>query len=105
MDEAFFRLSSITLLLGLALPPATAQPQSRTLAAGCASCHGTQGTSAGAMPSIAGLPRELLAEQLRAFRDGRREATVMHQLAKGYDDAQIEALAEHFARQRPMAKR
>ena len=84
---------------------ATAQPPSRTLAATCTGCHGTHGRSAGAMPSIAGLPREHLAEQMRAFRDGKRDATVMQQLAKGYSDAQIDALAEHFARQQKGAAR
>jgi len=69
------------------------------LAANCANCHGTQGRSAGAMPSLAGQKKEFLAEQMRAFRDGKRAATIMHQLAKGYSDAQIDLLAEHFARQ------
>jgi cytochrome c553 len=37
---------------------------------------------------------------MRAFRDGKRPATIMHQIAKGYTDAQIDAVAEHFARQK-----
>jgi cytochrome c553 len=36
---------------------------------------------------------------MRAFRDGQRPATIMHQLSKGYSDAQIDAIAAHFARQ------
>nr|MBA3590336.1 cytochrome C [Methylibium sp.] len=40
------------------------------------------------------------AEQMRAFRDGKRPATVMHQIAKGYSDAQITALAAYFAAQK-----
>ena len=36
---------------------------------------------------------------LRAFREGRRESTVMQQIAKGYTDAEIEALGTWFARQ------
>jgi cytochrome c553 len=36
---------------------------------------------------------------MRAFRDGKRPATVMHQIAKGYSDAQIEAMASWFAAQ------
>ncbi|MCU0765416.1 MAG: c-type cytochrome [Burkholderiaceae bacterium] len=69
------------------------------MAANCANCHGTQGVAKGAMPSLAGQKREVIVEQMRAFRDGRRPATLMHQLAKGYTDAQIEAVAEFFARQ------
>jgi cytochrome c553 len=37
---------------------------------------------------------------MRAFRDGKRPATVMHQIAKGYTDVQIEALASWFAAQK-----
>ena len=43
------------------------------------------------MIPLAGLPREHIATQMRAFRDGKRPATVMHQIAKGYTDAQIDA--------------
>jgi sulfide dehydrogenase cytochrome subunit len=34
---------------------------------------------------------------MRAFRDGQRPATVMHQIAKGYTDAQIDVLAAWFS--------
>jgi cytochrome c553 len=37
---------------------------------------------------------------MRAFRDGSRPATVMHQIAKGYTDAQIDAMAAWFAAQK-----
>ena len=69
---------------------------------GCAICHGTQGRPAAAAPVIplAGLPRDHIASQMRAFRDGKRPATVMHQIAKGYTDAEIEALAAWFSAQK-----
>jgi cytochrome c553 len=37
---------------------------------------------------------------MRAFRDGKRPATVMHQIAKGYSDPQIDTLAAWFAAQK-----
>lgn len=70
------------------------------LAANCANCHGTTGNAKGAMPSLAGQSKAFIVEQMTAFRDGKRPATIMHQLAKGYTDAQIDAIAEHFSRQR-----
>jgi cytochrome c553 len=90
------------IALTVAGPVSAQQPDPRSaqyIAANCANCHGTQGRSAGAMPSLAGQKKEFLAEQMRAFRDGKKAATIMHQLAKGYSDAQIDMLAEHFARQ------
>jgi cytochrome c553 len=34
------------------------------------------------------------------FKSGRRPATLMHQLAKGYSDAEITAIAGYFAAQK-----
>jgi len=74
-------------------------PAARSLAATCASCHGTEGRSVTQeVAPLAGLPREHIAAQMKAFRDGSRPATVMHQIAKGYSDQQIELIADYFAR-------
>jgi len=68
------------------------------LAAACAICHGTDGRAVTKdIAPLAGLPREHIASQMRAFRDGQRPATVMHQIAKGYSDAEIDALAAWFS--------
>ena len=80
---------------------AYAQENPRNLASACAICHGTDGKAVtkDVIP-LAGLPREHIASQMRAFRDGTRPATVMHQIAKGYTDAQIDAMAGWFAAQK-----
>jgi sulfide dehydrogenase cytochrome subunit len=96
------RLAMIAGAALLALPlAAPAQENGRNLAAACAICHGTQGKPAPGAPLIplAGLPRDHIATQMRAFRDGKRPATVMHQIAKGYSDVQIEALASWYSQQ------
>lgn len=91
--------------LALLAPAAQAQDaatlHTRALAATCAQCHGTDGRAVegGALPSLAGLPAPYVVEQMKAFKGGTRTATVMHQLAKGYSDAQIERLAAWFAAQ------
>jgi len=76
--------------------------QTRALAATCANCHGTDGNAlqGQAMPRLAGLQKTYIVEQMQAFRDGKRPATVMHQLAKGYSNEQIDALAGFFAAQK-----
>ena len=91
------------VLVSVAAGPVAAQDvQARNLAAGCAICHGTDGRVPAGAPVIplAGLPRQHIADQMRAFRDGKRPATVMHQIAKGYTDPQIDALAAWFAAQK-----
>jgi cytochrome c553 len=71
----------------------------RSLAATCANCHGTDGRSVTKeVGSLAGLPKDYLVAQMKAFRDGARPATIMPQIAKGYSDAQIELVADYFSR-------
>ena len=73
--------------------------RSRNLAAACAMCHGTGGVSQGGIPTIAGQSRDFLELGLRDFRDGKRPATIMQQIAKGYSDEEIGALAAYFSMQ------
>jgi len=74
----------------------------KSLAATCANCHGTNGKAVdgSSVVSIAGLDKAYLVAQMKAFKAGTRPATIMHQLSKGYSDAQIETLAIYFAAQK-----
>ncbi len=74
----------------------------KSLAATCANCHGTNGKAVdgSSVGSLARLDKAYHIAQMRAFKAGTRPATVMHQLSKGYSDAQIETLASHFAAQK-----
>ena len=76
--------------------------QTRSLAATCAQCHGTAGHAIvdSAVPGLGGMPAGYFVEQMNAFKSGARAATVMHQLAKGYNAAQIDRLAAYFAAQK-----
>jgi cytochrome c553 len=93
----------LALMSGLSAHAAADVTALRTeaLAASCAACHGTAGQAApgAGLPALAGLPREVFIAQMTAFKTGQREATVMHQLAKGYSEAQIAQLAGYFAAQ------
>ena len=84
-----------------AAPVAAQDTQGRNLSAACAICHGTDGRSPSKdLVPIAGLPKDYILKQLVDFRDGKRPATVMHQIAKGYTDAQFDAMATWFAAQK-----
>lgn len=96
----WFIVGGLALLTGGVAGAQTAQElHLRSLAATCANCHGTEGRAVPGtdLPSLAQLPREYIVAQMQAFRDGKRPATVMHQLAKGYSNQQIDALAGYFA--------
>jgi cytochrome subunit of sulfide dehydrogenase len=71
----------------------------RSLAATCAHCHGTDGRAVEgeALIALAGRPRDYLMTQLMAFRTGDRKATIMHQITRGYSELQLEQLSAYFA--------
>jgi cytochrome subunit of sulfide dehydrogenase len=92
----------LALVLAMASPATLAQDTAgRDLAASCAQCHGTQGRSVSKeVAPLAGLPKAHIVSQMNAFKEGKRPATVMHQIAKGYSDSQIDLIAGYFAAQR-----
>jgi sulfide dehydrogenase cytochrome subunit len=81
--------------------PATAGAQEATLLAGaCQGCHGVSGAGSSGIPAIAGtMSREDFIAVMQEFRANRREATVMGRIARGYTDAEFNALAAHYAKQ------
>jgi len=84
-----------------AAPDLTAQGVA-SMAANCAMCHGTRGIPApgSSLPRLAGRSAESTIGAMKAFKEGKREATVMHQIAKGFTDSEIAAMASYFASQR-----
>ena len=91
-------VATLTISTGHAQQTAE-QLHQRTTAAMCANCHGSEGrTVAGsAIPALAGMPKNDMLRHMKAFKDGSRPATVMHQITKGLTDAQIETLATYYA--------
>ena len=91
------------LLMGASASATMAQDaaalHTRALAATCANCHGTDGRTVdgSAIPSLVGMPKSYMIMQIKAFKDGSRPATVMHQLSKGFTDQQIDSIATYFA--------
>jgi len=72
----------------------------RGLAATCANCHGTDGKGVenATMPVISHLNSEQILTQLRAFKSGERQGTIMPQLAKGYTDEQMQSIANFLGK-------
>ncbi len=69
----------------------------RTIGVTCNGCHGTDGVSKGAAPSLAGRPSAQLEKAMLDFKTGKRPATIMDRIAKGYTDEEIKAMSDYFA--------
>ena len=71
------------------------------LADKCNRCHGEKvANPAMAVPKIGGQDRDYLVMALRAYRDDRRESSVMHRMSLPFSDAVIESLAALYASER-----
>ena len=75
--------------------------QVRSWAAGCANCHGTKGIAQTGMESLAGVNKDELLKKMLDFKTGKKPATIMHQLSKGYTDEQLAQLAAYFSALKP----
>ena len=98
----YTRVFSKLLLMTLALMAASAQardPVAGKAKAGLrATCHGPLGMSQlPNAPHLAGQPAIYTAEQLRAYRSGKRANEVMAVIAKPLTDQDIEDLAAWYA--------
>jgi len=91
----------VLMVAAMLSPPANAEKVSRgaVLSGTCFGCHGPDGHSAGAIPTIAGKDAKFIEEQLKAFAAGTRPSTVMGRHAKGYTEEDIKLIAKFFAGQ------
>ncbi len=92
--------AGVALLLLTANAVSAQDLQVKQWASACANCHGTNGKAVGKAPALAGQPAAELIKKMAAYKSGAVPATIMHQIAKGYTDAQIEAMAAFFAAQK-----
>jgi cytochrome c553 len=95
--KSFIQAAACVVVAGCSLVAHADALQVRSMAASCASCHGTHGVAQAGMESLAGQPKEDFLKKMQDFKSGRKPATLMHQLSKGYSQEQIDQLASYFA--------
>ncbi|MES2500407.1 MAG: hypothetical protein V4570_07720 [Pseudomonadota bacterium] len=106
--SGFILISSVALSISGVAAEDIVLPSSalhiRTLAASCASCHGSNGNAVKnngiSNAVLAGMDKNYFLAQMLAFKNGDRPATVMHRHAKGLQVDEINQLAEFFNTQK-----
>jgi cytochrome c553 len=68
-------------------------------ASSCTGCHAARPIPDSVIPRIAGRKASDIVQFMREYRSGAWPSSVMGRIAKGFDDAQIDAIAAWFAKQ------
>lgn len=100
--KKFVPLAAACLLASAGAAHAADPNLGRNLAATCANCHGTNGNAVkgSGIDGLAGIPKDKTLQKLADFRSGDKPASIMHQIVKGYTDAQLDLIATYFAAQK-----
>lgn len=98
MGPIAMRGALAALAIAAAALPAQAQGPAPLAAEGCLGCHGPEGRGAPGVAAINGRDRAELAALMLAFRANERPGTIMGRIARGYTEAEIAAVADHFSR-------
>jgi cytochrome subunit of sulfide dehydrogenase len=92
------RLASALAALAM-LPVAASAADAPPGASSCSGCHAPASSGVIIVPPISGRPAAETASLMREFKSGARPATVMGRIAKGFDDAEIDAIAQWLGAQ------
>jgi cytochrome c553 len=87
-------------MIVLATAPAAAQSVAPPGTAACSGCHPPAAVSGIVVPPLNGRAAADIVTAMNGFRTGQLPATVMDRLAKGFSDAEIQAMAAWFSAQR-----
>jgi sulfide dehydrogenase cytochrome subunit len=69
-------------------------------ASSCAGCHAPSAAVGTPVPPLNGRSAAEIVAQMEAFRSGKTQSTVMDRLAKGFSEAEIQAIAAWYAGQK-----
>src|SRR5258708_5780564 len=92
------RLASALAALAM-VPGAASAADAPPGASSCSGCHAPSASGAVTVPPLGGRPAAETASLMREFKSGARPATVMGRIAKGFDDAEIDAIAQWLGAQ------
>jgi sulfide dehydrogenase cytochrome subunit len=92
--------SGVVALVACAGTALAAAPEPPAGASSCSGCHAaSKQVDTPVPPLIGGSAADIIA-QMQAFKTGQKPATVMDRIAKGFTDAEIQAIADWYAQQK-----
>ena len=102
MDSSRIALAQTAAAGAVSAAPAPSAPVlASTMAHSCAACHGTNGQLGDeSFAPLAGMPAGQFVKTMTDFREGRRPATLMGHVAKGFSDEDLKGMGAFFAAQK-----
>lgn len=94
------RIGAIALLIASGAVAEAASPDAPVASFACSGCHPASAVVQTPVPRLEGRNAAEIVEQMQAFRDGKRESTVMDRIAKGFTDGEIQDIAAYYAKLR-----
>ncbi len=105
MEPVKAALAVVVLLVLAGGDAAASGPPPPPGATACSGCHAATAGIVTPVPRLVGRKPADLVAALQDFKAGRRPATVMDRIAKGFSDAEIAAIAVWYGEQRPERRR
>jgi cytochrome subunit of sulfide dehydrogenase len=97
MTATCLRVASLMVWTASAYAAALEPPPG---ASACSGCHLASTGRRTDVPALTGRNPADIVAAMQAFRSGQRAATVMDRIAKGFSDAEVEAIATWYADRR-----
>jgi sulfide dehydrogenase cytochrome subunit len=92
------RAAAIGLVSIAAATVVSAEPPAGAVA--CSGCHPSSSRVSSPVARLVGRDRAEIVRAMQEFRSGARTGTVMDRIAKGFTDAEIQAIAAWYAAQK-----
>lgn len=92
---------AVTVVVVMAATPASlaAPLKPPPGASSCSGCHAATSNIDTPVPRLAGRKAEDIVAQMQAFKSGQKPSTIMDRIAKGFSDAEVQAIADWYAQQ------
>ncbi|WNV04433.1 hypothetical protein RP726_18850 [Candidatus Methylospira mobilis] len=68
----------------------------------CSGCHGTQ-TGVSGLPRLDGMEAPVFIQRMIDFKSGKRVSSIMNRIARGYDESELQKMADYLSRQTPVS--
>jgi cytochrome subunit of sulfide dehydrogenase len=101
MDQRMYATRvCMAIAMAIAATTAVSAAEPPPGASSCTGCHAASARIDTAIPRLGGRSAADIVTQMKAFKSGQKPGTVMDRIAKGFTDAEMEAIAAWYAQQK-----